>query len=304
MVMWLVVAPLRAQPATVQAEIFPESCRVGDTVTYRVLAGIDDDYDLIEDTPPAFPGFDVQGEPERRETRGQRTTSYEWLYRLRAVLPGERTIAPFTLVYTGVNIPTQTERSNPVTVTVAAGGGQRDIRPDRGLVEVPDATRPYRLLLFTLLGLAGMVLGVWLVNLMVARIRARLAARPAPAPPPPPPLHEEALALLAALAAERLPEQGRIDEYHIRMSDIVRGYLSKRYRIKAAESTTSEIADGLYGRGLQSEVIARCREVLYGCDLEKFAGMTPTLDDMTTLMSRARRLIDETALRSYPREGG
>jgi hypothetical protein len=166
-----------------------------------------------------------------------------------------------------------------------------DLRPAKPPLELPDPWEAWRR--------AGeWVGGAALVTLLLALILRRAGRRPAPqvepAPPPPPTPAALALAALAALEAERLPEQGLIDVYHVRLSQVVRDYLGARYGFHAPESTTSEIAARLDDAGVAAELVSLTRQVLYGCDLEKFAAYQPGLPEMAEVLARARTLIART----------
>ncbi|MBI2302759.1 MAG: BatD family protein [Armatimonadetes bacterium] len=282
---------------TVSAEVKPEDCSVGDTVAYLVTVTARDSVARkLEATPPAFSGLETLADPATRQTDQTGQVVFQWSFSLRARTAGTLTIPPFTVSWRapGGRQPRQAA-SNPVTVRVRPGGDEHDIRPPKALVDVPDVLRPYRLLLW-FLG-ASALLALFAVGLgWSARVAAR---RPLPAPEPPPPCHDIALRRLLELEAEGLIEQGRVDAYHIRLSRIVRDYLAERYGFNAVESTTSEIARRLYDDGVASELVALCREVLYGCDLEKFAAHRPTAPEMTALLGRARQLVTRTAASAH-----
>jgi len=55
------------------------------------------------------------------------------------------------------------------------------------------------------------------------------------------PAHEIALEQLRALEAQRLWQEGKIKEYHLQLSRILRTYLEERYNVAALESTTGEV---------------------------------------------------------------
>lgn len=289
----------QAPPAGVrlEAEARPAQCHVGDPVVYQVVAVVANNVTArLEASPPAFTGFEVEGEPVLRRTERADDTVFEWSYRLRARAEGALEIRPFSVSYSELRGGrTQVAQSQAVRVTVTAGQPDRDIRPAKGLIEVPAQAGPYRLAAWLLGVLGGMALLTWLL----AATAGRRAKRPPPGPAVAPAAHKLALYRLDELAAERLPERGAVDEYHVRLSIILREYLAVRYRIDARESTTREIAVALFELGIDSEIISRVREVLYGCDLEKFAGHVPSREEMEALMERARELV----LRTAPSDG-
>ena len=302
----LVTLAAQAQTGTVAdvylgAEIRPDDCRVGETVRYRVYATVQNNVTAqLEPSPPPFPQFDVVGDPETRQTDKEQETIFEWTFKLRPRQAGRLTIAPFAVTYQGLaDGQTRHVESDQVQLRVRSQQETRDIRPAKGLVEVPDFGEPYRLALLLL----GLVVGLALLAGGLGWILTKVGQRPVAIPPPPPPTPPELVALqrLNELAAKKLLDQGELDAYHIELSEIARAYLHDRYDLPATASTTSEIALGLYDRQVASEVVILVRGLLYGCDLEKFAAHRPTREESEQLLTDARELVDRTR-QSVPQE--
>jgi hypothetical protein len=97
-----------------------------------------------------------------------------------------------------------------------------------------------------------------------------------PPPPPPVPLDEEALEALAALKASGWVEGGKLKEFYSGVSDTVRAYLEKGFRVPALERTTNELMRDLSRRNeFDADVRALLRELFESCDLVKFAKFRP-----------------------------
>lgn len=150
----------------------------------------------------------------------------------------------------------------------------------------------------TLLFWAAGVLAVLLAFAWWARRRrgptARMGRRMAP-PPPPVPAHIWAMAELSKLLAEKLPENGRTQEFYYRINAIVRGYIERRFGFLAAEQTSEEFilavsrSDDLFDS--QKQLL---RQFTSACDPVKYARATPSASDIEWVVETARGFIQAT----------
>jgi hypothetical protein len=139
----------------------------------------------------------------------------------------------------------------------------------------------------------------WLVTLVVAGILILIALavwlfvrwiRNRPQPPPPTP---SAIALAELNGIRELID--RIDPYtfSIRVSDILRAYVSAQFQLHAEHQTSPEflaaISDSPKFQGQEKELLALFLEK---CDLIKFARIDATATDSTTLLEQAFRFVD------------
>lgn len=217
---------------------------------------------------------------------------------------GEQEIPSLPLVAAGPEGALDTLRTDPfgigvVTVGLDEGGQARDIK---GPLSVPRSW--WGPVLF---GLAAAAAGA-AIALLVRRQRRRSAsAAPVKPGPPPRPHHLVALEALAALKASPLLEQGRVKEYHVRASDIVRTYLEGKLEVPALELTTGEVAAEMRRAALDARLCEQVREFLEACDLVKFAKLRPSADASQALLGDARAIVDATsggAAPQAPEEGG
>jgi hypothetical protein len=89
------------------------------------------------------------------------------------------------------------------------------------------------------------------------------------------PPHIIALNKLKELQNKKLWQEGKIKDYHSELTDILREYLEKRYRIKTHEKTTDEILTGLRYLDISDENKNVLRQILTLADLVKFAKEKP-----------------------------
>jgi hypothetical protein len=112
---------------------------------------------------------------------------------------------------------------------------------------------------------------------------------------PPRPAHEIAYEQLEELRRKNLIAQGKIKEYFIDISDIVRHYLENRFDLKAPEMTTEEFLTSVRNSSsLMGEHRNLLKEFLACCDLVKFAKYAPSTMEIDSVFESAKKFIDET----------
>jgi hypothetical protein len=158
----------------------------------------------------------------------------------------------------------------------------RDIKPP---VAVPRDYRPLWWAGAALVLLAGAGFGLYRL------LNRQRAARVTPARP----AHEVALEALARLHAARLLEEGRHEDYYVRLSAIVRRYLEDRFGLRAPEMTTEEFLQAAQ----QSPRLPRDHRSSLGrflaeADLVKFARHVPEREEGERAYAAARQFVEST----------
>ncbi len=172
-------------------------------------------------------------------------------------------------------------------VSVGLDEGQ-DIRDIRGPLSIPRSMLVIGLWLLALVLAAGA--GWWLAR----RARQRPTGEGPVTQAPPRPAHEIAYEELEWLESSGLLGQGRIKEYHIEVSDIIRRYLEGRYAIRAPEMTSREVLEQLADTDVAWDVHDRFTAFLEHCDLVKFAKHRPSPTACALIVPDARALVDAT----------
>jgi len=161
-----------------------------------------------------------------------------------------------------------------------------DIRPNRAMAEIHVSYGKHYII-------GGTVVGVLVLLLVGVPMLVRWLGRPEELPPVP--AHVIAYEQMRKLVEDRLPEQGRVEEYYVRLSDICRHYIENRFGLRAPERTTEEflliMAGTSYLREPHKELV---QDFLEHCDLVKFAQYGPAVEEMEEAFASAKRLVDET----------
>jgi len=131
-----------------------------------------------------------------------------------------------------------------------------------------------------------------LVTLLVGLIRRSRRRQQIVVPIP---AHEWAKRQIAALVSEDLVRRGRIQAFYYRISDIVRGYVERRFGVSAPEMTTEEFlaaaaSDGRFGERNTAEL----NGFLSACDLVKYARQLPGVDEADAVLRAAGGFVERT----------
>ncbi|MDE2038767.1 MAG: hypothetical protein KGO96_08175 [Elusimicrobia bacterium] len=125
------------------------------------------------------------------------------------------------------------------------------------------------------------------------KFKSRAAAGPASTAPADLRAPEErALEELAALEASPLWRERRYREFYFSLTEILRGYLERRYGMPALKFTTYELLRQLRQAEAERASVALCKDLFQRADLVKFAKTVPEPEQAALELEKARRLIE------------
>jgi hypothetical protein len=282
-----------AAPIKVTARLDRNVITIGDKIKYELIVEARPDVEF------SFPEFgknlgdfaikDFGHTPERRERDGTVMAS-RW-YVLDTYVTGTYEIPPAPVRYKLEGQDTeQTIYAPQLSVLVESllekEGGATDIHDIKGPVELPaDRTKAY-----VAIGLAlAAVVVAFATMVLLRRRRRRLEIESVEMP------WETALRQLDALRSFDPLKEGRIEEFYVTLSGIVRHYLERRFGLRAPEMTTEEFFDLMSRDGtLAGEHKQLMQEFLAHCDLVKFARYGPSRSEIDGAYGSASRLVKET----------
>ena len=167
----------------------------------------------------------------------------------------------------------------------------KDVKPPLSLPLTLADFLPY------LVGLAAAGGLVWLyVYVRAKRKKGESILPEAPARP----ADELALEALRALESERLWQRGKIKEYHSQLTDILRLYIERRFRVTALELTSDEILSSGPIRLLTKDAREPLKEILTRADLVKFAKYQPLPEEHETSLKLADGFVVSTRAELVP----
>lgn len=106
------------------------------------------------------------------------------------------------------------------------------------------------------------------------------------------PPKEYAIQQLEELKNKNLVEKGQIKDYYDSLSDILRYYVSRVYKIDGLEKTTKELFSLLKDK-MDIENNRELRSFLINCDFVKFAKVIPSQEDTQKDFEQAKNFIEK-----------
>ena len=170
--------------------------------------------------------------------------------------------------------------------SIAEGEPKEDIRDVKSVVSL---TRRFARIGTVLLVAVAVLAGYWIYSKFLRKRVASLIPETVLSP------EDEALSLLRELFDSDLLRKGFVKIYYLKLSEILRVYLEKRYGILAVESTTYEIMRSLRETAIPQSLKEKMNYVLSSSDLAKFAKWVPPPTEVVTINKRAEEIVLESA---------
>ena len=284
---------------TVASRVDKNEARVGDLLMLTITAigrkGVPANLPSAMDLDP----FSVVARAEKEQDLGDGRVRREFTLSVAAYEPGDLSIPSVEVTYLGKAGEVLSARTSPVPVRIVsllANEPEAELKENAVPVSV---WQQDLLLVYIAAGLAIAALGGVVTWVVIRRLRARAARRPGP---PPRPAHERALAKLDALGAGGFPEDADHRPFTFAVSEVIREYVGARFGFDSLELTTDELCGVLRRRAARELVIGEVEGWLTGCDLVKFAKLSPSGAEARGMLETAIRIVESTRPRPAPEE--
>ncbi len=177
-----------------------------------------------------------------------------------------------------------------LTVSTVPVDTSQPFKPIKGIMNVQSDWRDY--LPYMLLGAAILALIAGIIIYLKKRKKKMPVAPPLPAIS----LQQKTLLELDALEAKQLWQKGKVKEYYISLTDILRDYLEARFRIHAMEQTTDELLSQTARHNQLRKYHDALATILRTADLAKFAKAQPTQPEHIQTLEATRDFVKNTPL--------
>lgn len=291
----LVVPVIAQERISIESTVDKQSVTIGDIIRYSVK--ISADSSLIVDSLVVGTNlgmFEVKDyTPRTTEISNGMKVSTE-SFDITTFTTGDYQIPPITVKYSTATGELKSVTTDAIAIKVNSlltGEEGEDIKPLRGPKEFES-----RIPIWMIAAAIAIVVGIlvfWYLYRRASKpidLGKELVDERLP--------WEIALAELDALRGSDLVARGEYKAYYLRLSEIFRAYLERRYGISALERTTIEIITEFHGLALDKQEEEVIHRFLEECDLVKFAKYDPTNDDIDRHFRVAREFVLQT--RSLP----
>jgi len=274
LVFTLLNVAVQAQDVSVSAKLDKSSILLGDQTTLRLSANLPANgkvtFPILADTLSSKVQVVSVGKLDTlRDQSGKITLSRAYV--ITAFDAGVQTIPSFTFTADGLELKTDPIPLQVEAVKVDTTKAIYDIKqPIAVKYSFMDWLRDNSIKVLLGLLLIIILIGIWYyfkkrkkVVPVVVEVKPVI------------PLDVQALNKLAALKDKKLLEQDEVKQYYSELTDIIREFLEKRYKIRALEQTSDEIFSGLRHLEIAEGNRNRLRQMLMLADLVKFAKQKP-----------------------------
>ncbi|HOE62852.1 MAG TPA: BatD family protein [Candidatus Sumerlaeota bacterium] len=283
--------PIEISGAASVSEMF-----IGDHIIYELRVEWDKGFEVLQIEPPAelgqFEILDVKQavEEKRKDGRFAKTQTFT----LSTYETGEFEIPAFKVFYQTPQGEKKTGESQPIKIRVKpvarTAEDKNDIRDLKSPLII--APKPYlrNFLLITGGALFLILLFAYIIYRKIQARKLRWLAEETPKRP----AWELALEDLDALENSLLISEKRFKEFYTQAADIVRIYLSSRYRINAIDMTSWELLCALDDTNMDAAARSLLERMLNRCDLVKFAKYIPQEAEHSATLDEARQIVRMT----------
>ncbi|MGC9519088.1 MAG: BatD family protein [Desulfuromonadaceae bacterium] len=213
-------------------------------------------------------------------------------YQLSTFFTGEFEIPAFDILYQTADGAKGSIRTSPISITVRSLTPEEaedlDIRDIKEPVLIAGTSRMW--IIWTAL------LSLFAAALAAYGLRRYFKKRQEQKPSAPPlPAHEEAYLALRELRENQEWRQNNDYEYFsMRLSEILRVYIRRRWGIDAIDQTSEEILQAFQTIGMAPGLFQEFEGFFTDCDLMKFAKHELPAEDLNGLIDQAERIVDQT----------
>jgi len=191
--------------------------------------------------------------------------------------------------YTDKNGDVNISYSNEVTFDVKTieVNTQEDIQDVKSPLRIP--LDWLSIIIYILIALVLIALGYFVYQKYIKKKEEGVLAKPVVKIPP----HETALKALRNLEEQKLWQQGKIKDYHSKLTDIIRRYFEGRFNFLAMEMPSSDVLVNL--KKIDNDAIYKAAESFFSnADLVKFAKFQPMPTINEQMMKQAYEIVDTT----------
>lgn len=277
---------------SVKSKVDKHSVYIGEDVRYIIKVVAEKSLDIkLPSLSDRLDGLNIK-DSGRTESHWFKKKIRQW-YIVNSYTPGKYTIPSLLVKYKSPDADTwnsiSTKEIKIIVNSVLKGENNPiDIRDIKGPVSYPRG-----ILFILILGLLFLILGALGIFLFRRKMHMQKES--------PPELQKTAWELayerLDELKRKDLVSQGKVKEYYIELSDIVRHYLEDRFNLRAPEMTTEEFLGKVRKeKVLTYEHKSLLADFLAHCDLVKFARYGPEKKEIEASFESAKRLVDQTKI--------
>ena len=273
---------------SVKAAVSKATITIGEPIEYRVTITHDSAIQILSSITPPSDNFQIKEVHDISEKQGKQIVEgRRFVFTIFEL--GEFILEPVTVQYRTPKGEEKSIQTNRIFLTVQSvnqsGKPMTDIRNVKGTLRLP---RHWGWLVTLLILIITGGTGFYFWWRWKQREELSQAQEQTPLS-----FEDEALLRLNRLYDSDLLKRGKVKEYFLEFSDILRRYFEKCFEISAVESTTSEVLRDLQGKGISQDLAQKIQQALETADLAKFAKWKPAPTEILKMNQLAKIVIED-----------
>ncbi|MEQ8222188.1 MAG: BatD family protein [Candidatus Eremiobacterota bacterium] len=292
--MYIALQPSGASGVDITVKVDRPEITAGDVIEYALTVKSD------KNIKPAFPEKGLNVAPfelldySKSESEEEGKIIRNYVYKISIYETGDFELSPvvFKYIINGKEESKSTEKAIKIKVKSVLPADANDIKPIKAPQEFKTPV-PYRFIYMVLLIILLVILVSVISYFLYKKYFPKKVHKEEAIPLLPP--EEEAHKSIDELVKLNLLQEGKIKDFYITLSDIVRRYLERRFTIMTFEKTTDEIIYQMRQKDITC--VNNLKTLLYDFDLVKFAKLIPSNAECNGHVLKSRNFIDESTLK-------
>ena len=282
-------AAQRAQQVQITAKVFKNKIKIGDELRLLIQVEHPRKYSIVPLSEKInVSPFEVKKMDASSFRAGQNRVKETFGFTLTVFELGDLKIPAIPVQYKDESYNVGEVRTDPIPVKVLSVGkkltDKDDIRTIKGPVSL--GLVDFR---NWVLGILASLLSIFFITKVTRRwIRERKEAESRKPP------HVRVRIELARLKDQGFLEENKVKEFYSGLSNILRNYMERAFKLEALERTTFEILEEMKTKNYDGTVTAKVKTVLEDTDLVKFAKYTPERALADRLETEILEVVDKT----------
>ncbi|MFH1824649.1 MAG: BatD family protein [Candidatus Firestonebacteria bacterium] len=282
------------EPVSVNTTVSKNKITIGDKINFSLKIENNKNIELLPvDLSPYFKAFEIKDHSIIGPKKGWTKTTTEYKLVLTTWTTGTYIIPEISVKYKDRGSGTEKEiKSNKIYINVESVKPSSSDKDDIRDIKPPEKIG-YPAVFYIVLALIPLIaLSIYLlIRYLKNRNLSKIMKEIEPDRPP----HEIAYERLKKLGELGLFKEGKIKEYYIILSEIIRSYLESRFKIPIIERTTLEAYKEMKeSKKIKIKELSLIKDFLDESDLVKFAKYIPGEDMIKNDYAIALNIIDLT----------
>ncbi|MDI6641017.1 MAG: hypothetical protein QME68_01730 [Elusimicrobiota bacterium] len=285
LLVWFLFISYAFSQISINSSVDKKEIAIGDSIIYTLTIKCPKEYKFaIPDFKNILQNFEIRNQEVKTK---KNLKIYE--FELTSYTTGEQKINSFEIEFVGPGTERKVIQQKEIPIVVKFAF--TDIENAKDIRDIKPQLLPPRSVLYYILPFLTTAAGIYILSRKQKKIilQSQKSASPQEILSP----EEVAYRNLEKLNSSDLISQGKIKEYYVELSEIIRRYLAAKYKVPVIERTTDELYADLK-KILDVKYNIKIKEFLEVCDLVKFAKYIPKIQEIQQDFNRAKELIKES----------